>query len=498
MKRRLIWNMLSGVGMLLVLCLLSACASSPEERQQEDESTVVQKKVSTEKEKSEKQKQVMVPPPKLTMAQRMPRTDNRNQPPSWIGNKKYRFKANNISIRAALKMFGKAYKLNIYHEPEITGKVTVDFNNLPLKKAMEIILGAHGYYWQWEDNLIYVGKYQTKTYAIDYIRLTRSGNGTSSTVSSSSAGGVNSTRTSASITQGDKISFWEELEGQLKTLVSENGRLSINKTTGTIQITDTHNRVMEIDRFIADIKKSLHRQVLIEARIVEVQLSEDNRLGVDWGEMSGFDFTGVTNTLFGMTSGAINIKTATTNLTYNDGRFKAVINALSEQGNVKVMSQPRIRTLNNQPAIIKVGTDRTFFSTTATSTSTSGSTQVVTSETPTTVTEGVVLSVTPQISSDGKIILDVSPVITRITDVTTSQFGSTAPVLDIKQTSALVRAESGEMVVVGGLIQDVKSKRTRSVPILGSIPLIGYLFRSTGESYQRTELVIFIVPKIVG
>jgi len=505
--------------MILPLCLLVACASSPQTRSDnngeifdseggyyfehidDDPTKVTGKSVSpvppskTKKsptiEAKDEKPLPAVAPPKLSLKQRMPKVNADDQIPSWISSKNYSFKANNLDVRDALKMFSRMYGLNIYYEPEVKGKITVEFSGLPLKKALEVILNSHKLYWQWQSNLIYVGKFQTKNYVIDYIRLTRTGS-SNSNISVSSQSGSNTT-----ITQSDNISFWDELDIQLKNLISETGKLTINRTTGNIQITDTPDHIQQAEKFINNIKKTLTRQVLIEARIVEVQLNDDNRLGVDWGEMNFLNFTAITSTMAGLTNGGLSLKTATANLTYNDGRFKAMLNALSEQGNVKVMSQPRIRTMNNQPAIIKAGTDRTFFSTTATATTSSGSTQVVTSEKATTVTEGIVLSITPQISGDGNITLDISPVLTRISDVTVSQHGSTAPVLDIKQTSALIQVASGEMAVIGGMIQDLKVKQSRHVPVLGNIPVIGRFFSSESTSIQRSELVIYLVAKII-
>lgn len=475
------------------LCLLSACSFAPEKRNVDPKEIFVQSKLDAEHELDYKQP---ASPPKLSLKQRMPQASTGNSIPSWINSKRYRFKAKNLSINEALRMFARTYNLNIYSEPDVSGRLTVDFKNLSLEKAMEIILGAHGYYWQWQNNLIYVGKYLTKNYVVDYVRLIRSGKGSSNTssVGGTSAGG----NTSSSISQDDSISFWEELELQLKNLVSESGRLTINKMAGTIQVTDTNERLKDIEKYLSNIKNAVTRQVMIEARIVEIQLNDDNRLGVDWGAMNILNFTGLTDTISSIASSTVSLKAATAQLSYNDGRFKGVINALSEQGDIKVMSQPRIRTLNNQPAIIKVGTDRTFFAAQATSTTNAGATQVVTSEQATTITEGLVLTVTPQISGDGKIMLDVSPVITRIADIITSRNGSTAPVLDIKQTSTLIQARSGEMIVVGGLIQDSKINKIRKIPILGSIPLIGRLFSTRSESTQRSETVIFLVPKIIG
>ncbi len=108
------------------------------------------------------------------------------------------------------------------------------------------------------------------------------------------------------------------------------------------------------------------------------------------------------------------------------------------------------------------------------------------------------MSVTPQISDDGWIMLDVSPIITRLTDIVTSQQGSTAPVLEVKQSTSLVRIRDGEMVIISGLIQDQVSKTERKVPILGDIPWLGALFRATYEVTAKTELVIFITPRILS
>ncbi|MDQ7059428.1 MAG: type II and III secretion system protein [Ghiorsea sp.] len=175
-------------------------------------------------------------------------------------------------------------------------------------------------------------------------------------------------------------------------------------------------------------------------------------------------------------------------------QVSTVINALSEQGSVRMLSQPRLLILNNQSAMIKVGTDQPFFSQTTTP-GTGGSAATVTEDVRV-VTIGLVLAVTTQISANGWIMLDASPIITRLVGTATSPLGSTAPILDIKQASTLVRVRDGETVVIGGLIQDETSENERKVPLLGDIPGLGALFTSSYKHKQRTELVIFLTPKI--
>jgi type II secretory pathway component GspD/PulD (secretin) len=183
------------------------------------------------------------------------------------------------------------------------------------------------------------------------------------------------------------------------------------------------------------------------------------------------------------------------------GRKEAsvVVDALKEMGTLNIVSQPRIRTLNNQSAMIKVGVDKPFFRKTTQTTATAGAApiQSITYDVQT-VTIGTILAITPQISEDGYINMDISPIITRLQDTAQSpDNSSTAPVIDIKQTSSLVRTKDGSTVVIGGLIQDEKYRTVRKVPILGDLPIIGRLTTGTYDNKRKTELVIFITPTIV-
>lgn len=440
--------------------------------------------------------------------------------------KMYSFSAKDLEVKDALALFARSNDLNIVPDPDITGQVTVDFRNLPLEKSMEAILDMFNYFAEVDGGLIRVRKTKTEFFTVDYVRLTRSGNGsTTANISSSSgssgggagagaggaaggAGGAGGDSTSVSITKTDSIKFWDELDEQLKSILSANGKLAINRMVGNIMVTDHKANVTRIGDYLKHIKQTLHLQVDIEAQIYEVVFNDEFHLGIDWqnvtgsleqwalssgGVPPGFPTSKliVENPLGGLTPGAPALSLAVTK-----DQSRVVLNALKQQGRLEVVSQPRIRTLNNQAALIKVGTEKPFFRKTVFAT-TGTSSQTTTDVEVQSITIGTVLALTPQISDDGWITMDISPVITRLVDSVAGPDGATAPEVDIKQTSSLVRIRDNTTVIIGGLIQNERHKTERKVPFLGDIPILGYPFRGVFENKRRTELVIFITPTIV-
>lgn len=440
--------------------------------------------------------------------------------------KLYSFEAKSISIRKALKLFAKAYNLNLLADNDISGEISVSFKNLAFDQSMTALLGALGFYWEEENRLIRVRSWQTKLFTIDYIRLNRVGRSTSEArVSSGSSGslsgggsgggggGSDSQAGKISIKQENRVEFWDQLEKQLKLMVSEEGRLVMNNISGTIQVSDRHPRVKAIENYLRDVNEAVHRQVDIQVKILEVTLNDDFSLGVDWTKIVEAGLTG-TQTAFGISNiitSPVGIGTAlapTLSLNTFDinssgqNNVTSLINALEEQGEVQIVSQPHIRTLNNQSALIKVGTDRTFFRREQNTDNTTSGSNITTTDVPQVVTEGIVLSITPQISKDGWVMMDVSPVVTRVSSVSevrgvAGNVQSSAPNLDIRQTSSLVRAFNGETIVIGGLIQTQESTSSRGVPGLKDVPVAGRLFKGQYESVIRKELIIFITPRLI-
>jgi len=191
------------------------------------------------------------------------------------------------------------------------------------------------------------------------------------------------------------------------------------------------------------------------------------------------------------------VKLAAIRLLFSNKNTSAILEALRERGEVTVISQPRVRKPNNQTAIMKVGTDVPFFR--QASTLVTGVNTVQTSgDQLSVITVGTVLAITPQIASDGWISLDITPAITSFVQEKASPSGlSSAPVLDIKQSSTIVRLRDSETIVMGGLIQNSTTKSTRKIPLLGDIPWLGKLFQGKVNAKQKKELVIFLTPTIV-
>ncbi|MGH7972458.1 MAG: pilus (MSHA type) biogenesis protein MshL, partial [Limisphaerales bacterium] len=328
--------------------------------------------------------------------------------------------------------------------------------------------------------------------------------------------------------------FWKELRTELDFLLTDAGKksLAVNMTAGILQITDRPSALKRIENYLSGVDQSIHRQVDIEAKIYDVTLNDQFQFGIDWvhmaeayGGMLGFGGSTLPvanggaqlgdSALGGINRFPIIGSSASTapgvNLTtlvFTNFNTSAAVNALAQQGNVEVISKPRIRTMNNQTAMIKVGEEVPFFNTTTTLIpgTTVGTSTALSSTLVSSVTIGTILSLTPQISENDWISMEVSPVLTSLKAVTTfsgggggttGTSGATAPDLDTKQASTLVRMHDNTTVVLGGLIQSQQAKNDTKVPILGDIPLLGKLFTGTFRFTQRRELVIFVTPHII-
>ena len=438
----------------------------------------------------------------------------------------YSFVINNMDVKAGLRLFARAYELNIAVDEDVQGTLDVEFRDVKLAKALSLMLDNMDYYWQISDGVIRVRSQETRRFDVDYLRLVRSGVSSSSATVASSAGNESAGSTSdagsdagsININQKDEIRFWEELETQLGQLLSEQGRLVVNRLSGTVQISDQHAYVKDVGDYIRHINRAIHRQVDIEVRILEVSLDDSTALGVNWSRVSqvldsgvnvDFSLDGIVQSPSGGLTAASPVLSMDGFNLKNDGnvRLGAVIEALRQQGDVEIVSQPHVRTLNNQTSLIKVGTDRTFFRREQSTDSTSAGSITTATDVPQVVTEGVVLSITPQIGDAGWVMMDVSPVVTRVSSISVVEgvagnIQSSAPNLDVAQVSSLIRARSGDTVVIGGLIQTQTSRTKRQLPgvdRLGSVgQFLGGVLGGHYDSTVRKELIMVLTPTIVG
>ncbi|RKX35563.1 MAG: hypothetical protein DRP71_03250 [Verrucomicrobia bacterium] len=425
-----------------------------------------------------------------------------------ISSDLFSFRAEGVPIKQALVLFARANHLNIVPDLDIVGEITVEFNDLPLDYAMRALLDANGYYFVQDGPLIRVRKMETRLFKIDYINLVRAGEGSNAVQISSSggggAGGMSGGGSSSNEEQGSTmtvtasstIDFWTDLTAQLGSMLNEEAQLTVNSLSGTITVTDNHRSVERVAQFLESVSNSVVKQVDLEVQIYEVAFTDTFQLGIDWtviGNPSVGTGLIVRNPLFG---GEVSAPGVSVGYDFGGG-ISAVLEALSEQGDITVVSKPRLRTLNNQPAVVRVGQDLPVFVTEVIQSP--GTPPVITtSETIQVVTVGTVLSITPQISDDGLITLDITPAVSRLVRIIQSASGRTdAPVIDIRQASSIVRLRDGDTVVMGGLVQDGETTTIRKIPLLGDIPLLGRAFSGEYTSKERTELIFFVTPRII-
>ena len=421
----------------------------------------------------------------------------------------YRFHAVGIPIEDALRLFARDNGLNVVLDPGLEGTLTVDFEGVSLDDAMHAILDAHGYSWQRQGDLIRVYRFQTRTFEIDYPRLSRDAfsinvSGQFGVTGGGEETGGDDQSNEYEVRQNNNVSFWDEMALSLDALVGDEGRVNLNRTAGVVTVTTDATRMREVAQYLEAVQEGSLRQVRIEARIVEVELDDRNRLGIDWAapnlaELGRYDAGAFLLSGGGVIPGEELDITSGLEITH-DGSFRAVLNALSQQGSINVVSQPKILALNNQTAQIRVATDTPYF--VQTKSAVPGTINVPAQPAQfeqRTASLGLVLQVTPHVAQDGWITLEIAPVITRSTGRVPSpdpDFAESAGplIVDVKQTSVMARVRSGETVVLGGLIQDDTRQDVSKVPLFGDLPMVGGLFRDTLDTTSRRELVVFVTP----
>ena len=272
----------------------------------------------------------------------------------------------------------------------------------------------------------------------------------------------------------------------------------INQETGIISVRATHEQHQKINDFIQQVFNSAKRQVLIEATIIEVILNDNYQQGIDWKKITGFGaFSFIGNSL----------NNNNINLSYiNDNDKTILVNLLETFGETKVLSSPHLAVLNNQTAMLKVVENYVYFNVKADTISTAnvGTTTTYTS-TPQTVSVGVVMSVTPQISKDNIVMLNVRPTITQIAytvadpnpDLQKNGIQNLLPVIDTREIESVLRIKSGQTAILGGLMKDEVNLKRSAVPILGNIPLLGEVFNNFNHSKKKSELIILLRPLVI-
>jgi len=442
-----------------------------------------------------------------------------------LEKKKITLAAVNAPITKVLYVIAKEAGLNLIIAPDVdtTLTVTAHFDNAPLKYVLDTIMNMTGLSYELKGNVLYVRQFVTKIFKIPYVNIKSDyksslggdvlGSVSSVTSGGSTIGGGAAVGGAGGATQlkgdfslnfsSEKKDLFDEIENNIKNLLSEDGTYVLNRFTGVLLVRDRKENVEKVEKFLKSIIKTTERQVLIEAKVLEVGLSSGYEYGIDWNLLLRNLFNEGVNVSL---SQNLRTQRGTINVNVVAADFNMLIRALSTFGKVYTLSNPRIRVLNGQTALITAGRVVPFFSTTYQAQLVGGqqgqTAVLVPTITQQSILEGILLGVTPYIDEDGEIILNIVPVATRLEDVKslTDEFGRTlaeAPVVNLKEAGTVVKVREGEMVILGGLINTTNEKKGEGVPLLGKIPLLGSLFRKESSTQEKRELVILLKPVIV-
>lgn len=430
---------------------------------------------------------------------------------------------------------------NMLVHPAVSGEISLRLKNVTVPEVMAAVRELYDYDFR-RNELGFVvtpGGVQTRIFRIDYLNVKRAGvsetrvsagqitggsdEAGDSASSSDSSGG--STSTGSVVRTETAANFWEEVQLSLGSLLQgeKDASVVISPQTGVVVVRARAASLREIEEYLARIQGSLNRQVVLEAKIIEVALNDGYQAGINWALLTT---PGNASYLFSQTGGGnlvapnseadvfqaqsgTNALTSTFGgvfgLAINTDRFTAFIELLETQGDVQVLSSPRVATVNNQKAVIKVGSDEFFVTEISSDTAVSGGATSTGNDIELTpFFSGIALDVTPQIGEDGMVTLHVHPTVSEVRDQTKTLIISgenqSLPLAysTIRESDSIVRARSGQVVVIGGLMQNREADNSAATPVLGDLPVVGQLFRHQARVKRKSELVILLRPLVVG
>ncbi len=289
-----------------------------------------------------------------------------------------------------------------------------------------------------------------------------------------------------------------------RSVTSGDAYYTVDRNVGLITVTAPRTVLEKVENYLSSLKKELYRQVIIEAKIIEVYLQDNSKVGIDWTQvLKDFSVTG--QVTFGDNTGQIYPSSArfVSKVALSPVNFTVMLNALNEQGDAHVLSNPKITVLNGQPALISVGKDITYLKSVSKDIDNDAGTITYTAETDN-IVEGISLGVVATILDDDSVILHLTPITTDLIDDTIQYevFGNEGlkvgvPKVGVRQMSTMVQVDNGEMLIIGGLIDKVKRNSEEFAPVVGDIPILKYLFGYEEKVLERRELVILLMPKII-
>ena len=460
---------------------------------------------------------------------------------------------NNVPARQFFLALTSGTDYTMLVHPSVTGTLSARMKDVTVTDALDAIRDMYGIDYEITGKriLVKMPALETRVFQVNYLNGSRKGNsdtrvsaGSLTDIPTAGAAGapVTSTPTptgrpsdSSRVSTSSDTDFWSEVKAALDTIIGAagNGRsVVISPQSGVVVVRAMPKELRDISDYLKATQISVERQVILEAKILEVQLSDGYQSGINW---SGFRVNGNNRGSLGviqpgsaLSTSASGAPLTSNNMASQPGidlasaaaaggtlfglalqgtNFAALISFLETQGAVQVLSSPRISTLNNQKAVLKIGTDEFFVTGVSGGTTTPSAGGAITTTPNVTLRpffSGVVLDVLPQIDGDGNIILHVRPSVSQVTTINKNiNLGSggqlTLPLASSSASEAdsVVRARNGQVIVIGGLMRQSGSQDRSQVPGLGNLPAAGVLFGNTNKANQKRELVILLKPTVV-
>jgi MSHA biogenesis protein MshL len=524
-----------------MVILVTACAPLP--RGGTPEVAIQQAMESTQV--NEADKTAPLPPPEIR-SMLIPQELKTPLIPSQDDEARFDIAASQVPAREFFMSLVEGSSANMVVHPAVSGEISVDLKNTTISEVLQVIDNVYGYPYNKTGNVYQVmpAALQARTFQVNYLNLVRKGvsqtrvsSGQITQVESDGNENGDNSRSSSTIS-GSQIDtesnadFWTELRAAIQGLVGSEGnrKVIVQPQASVVVVVAMPDELRMVEAYLDTIQNNLQRQVVIEAKIIEVSLADGFQSGINWaalGESSsgksilvgqsggGSIFTkGVSESAgnsgnlipgLGLLPNALDSSVfgGVFSLAVNFNDFQAFVEMLETQGDVQVLSSPRISTVSNQKAVIKVGSDE-FFVTDISSDTTTGTTTNSTSDiTLTPFFSGIALDVTPQIDPTGQITLHIHPTVSEVVDqnkqITVFGVNQTIPVAfsTVRESDSVVHARSGQLVVIGGLMQEKTTKDEAGIPVLSKIPGLGALFRHTKSVSRKSELVILLRPQVI-
>jgi len=533
---------------ILLLSLLAGCQTQAPR----DGSTLNRIRDTLDEGKRNAQSTRPAPPPEVTAALIPPMQVQLGAPRR--AQKRFDISVSEVAARDFFMSLVDGTPYNMVVHPDVSGNISLSLKNVTIPEVMKTLRQVYGYEYQQTAGGFEVMpvRLQSRIYQINYLNVKRSGNsemrvssgqmsqssGSESSGDSTSSSSSSETLPSSKVITESEADFWSELKAGLATLIgdAEGHSVVVSPQSGIVVVRAMPTEQREVAAYLRSLQATLQRQVILEAKIVEVQLDDGFQSGINWGKLAGLPNDG--SVTFGQTGGGtvLSSNNGTSGIAGNSGNldpdpaaysaisglaaqafggvfsaairtgsFAAFIELLESQGNVQVLSSPRVATVNNQKAVIKVGQDEFFVTDVSTTTTTgTGATSTTPDVTLTPFFSGIALDVTPQIDPRGGVTLHIHPSVSEVTDqsktFTIDNKTQSLPLAQsrVRESDSIVYAQSGQIIVIGGLMQESSSEGTASVPGVGDIPFFGSAFRHTKQSSHKSELVILLKPLVIG